>query len=239
MMFTFRSQVLPTLGALVLMAPLVAHSNAAAPEPPRILVDTTYVPRPGQTISVSAGGDLQRALDAAQPGDRVLLAPGAVFTGNFELRPKTGSDWIYIETDATPLLTPSGVRISPQTGLPKIVSPNSAPALYAGPGAANYRIAGIEVTTSASYSYQLIALEKASRITIDRCYIHGTPSGTLRRGILGNASHLAVIDSYIADAHEAGMDSQAILVYDSPGPGRLLDGGRVVVADLFEVRRSP
>src|ERR1044072_9009219 len=37
------------------------------------------------TITVNAGGDLQAAINAAQPGDTILLQAGAVFTGNYKL----------------------------------------------------------------------------------------------------------------------------------------------------------
>ena len=40
------------------------------PELPRVFLDTTYSPPTrGKLIAVSAGGDLQAALDASQPGD--------------------------------------------------------------------------------------------------------------------------------------------------------------------------
>ena len=42
------------------------------------------------TIDVPAGGDLQGALNAAQPGDVIALAPGATYVGNFVL-PKKGA----------------------------------------------------------------------------------------------------------------------------------------------------
>ena len=50
-------------------------SDTVAPDPDvqqmlPTTVDTTFPATPGQTIHVAAGGDLQAALDAAQPGDR-------------------------------------------------------------------------------------------------------------------------------------------------------------------------
>ena len=43
------------------------------------------------TLTVNAGGDLQAALNAARPGDTILLQAGATFTGNFVLPVKSGS----------------------------------------------------------------------------------------------------------------------------------------------------
>src|SRR6188472_1060445 len=66
-------------------------------------------------IYVAAGDSLQAAIDRAAPGDRVLLAPGAVYTGNFRLPDKgTSTAWITIRSSAPDtLLPPDGVRISP------------------------------------------------------------------------------------------------------------------------------
>jgi hypothetical protein len=42
------------------------------------------------TRYVPGGGNLQQALDAANPGDTILLEAGATYTGNFLLRAKQG-----------------------------------------------------------------------------------------------------------------------------------------------------
>src|SRR5882672_3851795 len=85
------------------------------------------------TIVVPAGGDLQAALDNAQPGDVIALAPNATYVGNFVL-PNKGAITGYITIrSAAPdaSLPPAGVRISPADSaqLPKIRSANSASAL--------------------------------------------------------------------------------------------------------------
>ena len=51
-------------------------------------------PAEAATIHVANGGDLQQALNAAQPGDTILLAENAEFVGNFVLPVKTGRQWI-------------------------------------------------------------------------------------------------------------------------------------------------
>src|SRR2546428_13984606 len=49
-------------------------------------------------IDVPPGGDLQVALDPAQPGDTIRLAAGATDTGSVTLPPKTGTGDIPIRT---------------------------------------------------------------------------------------------------------------------------------------------
>src|SRR5262245_5457486 len=51
-----------------------------APPPPSCPGKADAFPAPtGTTIDVPAGGDLQAALDGANPGDEIVLAAGAVF----------------------------------------------------------------------------------------------------------------------------------------------------------------
>src|SRR5690348_6391314 len=94
----------------LVLAPVVAR--AASPELPRATVDTTFAPPSGNVISVAAGDDLQKALDAAQPGDTIELAAGATFTGNFTLAAKSGTGWIYVQSSALAKL-PAGTRVQP------------------------------------------------------------------------------------------------------------------------------
>ena len=89
--------------------------------PPWGLVSVCVVPAcdgvlaSAATIAVPAGGDLQAALNAAQPGDVITLAPGATYTGNFVL-PNKGAitDYITVRSAAPDSsLPPPGVRMTP------------------------------------------------------------------------------------------------------------------------------
>jgi len=116
---------------------------------PRVFLDTAYSPPTrGQLIAVSAGGDLQAALHASQPGDVIDVQAGATFTGNFILPRKPGTDWIYIRSSAHALLPRPGTRVSPSHAglMPRIDTPNRAPAIRTAAAAHHYRFVGIEVT---------------------------------------------------------------------------------------------
>ena len=82
-------------------------------------------------IRLSEGGDLQAAINAAKPGDIILLASGARFEGNFVL-PATGEtpSFITIRTEAEGLPA-AGVRTGPEHNgrLAVLQSPNNRPAL--------------------------------------------------------------------------------------------------------------
>jgi hypothetical protein len=58
-------------------------------------------PAVADTLYVNAGDSLQAALNAAQPGDEVVLAAGARFVGNFQLPAKPVGPVITIRSSAS------------------------------------------------------------------------------------------------------------------------------------------
>ena len=104
------------------------------------------------TISVGAGGNLQAAINGAQPGDTIALQPGATFTGNFTLPFKGGDALITIRTAGDAGLPGDGGRISPANAgsLAKIRQGSGAPAIQTAPGAHNWRLALVEIRARAT-----------------------------------------------------------------------------------------
>jgi hypothetical protein len=214
-----------------------AVALAAVPELPRAYVDTSLPASPGRTIAVAAGGDFQSALDAAQPGDVITLAAGATFTGNFVLPNKSGTGWIVIRTSAPDGSLPvPGTRITPAdaAALPKVVTANSNPAIATAAGAHHYRLIGLEVSVAAGVASNngLVALGSGVQssleqiphdIVLDRLYIHGNASVNLRRGVALNSASTAVIDSYVAEAHDRTYDAQALCGWNGPGPYKIVN----------------
>ncbi len=211
-----------------------AQSTSREPELPRLYLNTTYAPLTGKTIAVAAGGDLQAAINSAQPGDTITLQAGATFTGNFSLPPKSGNGWIIIRT-STPdaALPPPGTRVSPANAslMAKILSPNREPALTAESRSHHYRLIGLEfgLAPGVTQCFSLIKLGQDETtvadlprdLILDRLYIHGEKTVTLRRGIQLNSASTAIIDCYISDCHEVGADSQAIGGWNGAGPFKI------------------
>jgi hypothetical protein len=112
-----------------------------------LLLSTVSPPARAGTLHVRAGDDLQAALHAAQPGDTILLEPGATFRGNFVLPVKTGNQVITVRSAADAALLPGdGQRITPAHAalLPKLESPNTLPALRTAAGAHHWRLLLLE-----------------------------------------------------------------------------------------------
>ncbi len=214
------------------------RAPGAEPELPRVFLDTNYTPPTGKTIAVPEGGDFQAAINLAQPGDTITLQAGATYTGNFTFPAKSGSGWIVIRTSAPDATLPSpGARITPSfaSALPKIATPNIRPALETLSGSHHLRLIGLEFIQAAGVTETLAMIvlgdgetqtslsELPHDLILDRVYIHGRPSTTLRRGIALNSASTAIIDSYIADCHEQINDSQAIGGWNGAGPFKIVN----------------
>jgi len=185
------------------------------------------------TLTVNAGGDLQAAIDAARPGDTILLQPGAVFTGNFVLPAKSGTAFITIRSAASDSSLPAaGVRMTPAYSgvLPKIRSDHNGAAFQTAPGASYWRLLFLEILPSeATSSANLVELgggdssqntiaEVPHHLVMDRCYVHGNPAYEQRRAIALNSGDTQIVNSHIGDIKAAGTDTQAIAGWNGPGP---------------------
>jgi hypothetical protein len=213
-------------------------------------IDTTFSMPSGTTWPVHTAIDLKNALAGSQPGDVIVLDAGATYNpadaglGFFSLPVKSNpnNQWIYIVSSALANL-PAGTRVDPTMTqyMAKIVTPNVNPAFRVAPGANHYRLAGLELTAQSNYptgcgatgqpncmTYFLLNTDwpntaEPDSITIDRCYLHGSATQDLQAAIQANWSNAAVIESYVSDVHDKGFDNQAVGVFSSPGPFKIVD----------------
>ncbi|MFN2598015.1 MAG: hypothetical protein ABR563_12615, partial [Pyrinomonadaceae bacterium] len=195
------------------------------------------------TITVPAGASLQAVLDAAQPGDTILLDAGASYVGPFTLRNKQGTntdaDWITIRTNAPDSQLPAaGVRVTPDYApvLAKLLSPGHAEAaVQTEPGAHHYRFVAVEFarTSPDSIVYDLVKLGDGSpaqntaasvphHFQLDRCYVHGD-TGDLKRGISLQSGSTDITNSYVSEFHVHGQEAQAVAGWNGPGPYNIIN----------------
>jgi hypothetical protein len=195
-----------------------------------LLVAGTWAPAWAADRLVRRGGDLQAALNAASPGDTILLEPGATFTGNFRLPAHSGTTPITVRSAAPDDKLPGpDVRMTPeyQALLPKLKSPNSQPVIATAPRAAYWRLMFLEFQSTDRGYYDIIALGDGRQRTIDavphhlvldRLYIHGDATHGQKRAIALNSASTEIRNSHIADIKAVGQDAQAIAGWNGPGP---------------------
>jgi hypothetical protein len=232
-----ESNVTPARSTVEAQAP-----TNGRPAPPAVFLDTTYTRPTGRTIAVAGGAsasqNLQAAIDSAAPGDVITLEAGAVFKGNFKLPKKAEQPgWITIRSSAPDAsLPPAGTRIQPSASrfLPKIISPDTQPAMRTAAGAHHYRFIAVEfsLASDVTLNYGLVSFgsdqhtsfdELPHDLILDRCFIHGSASADLSRGLALNCASAAVIDSYISDCHGQGFDAQAIASWNGSGPFKIVN----------------
>jgi uncharacterized protein (TIGR03437 family) len=188
-------------------------------------------PRAARTVSVTSTGDLQPALDAAEPGDTIELLAGAAFSGSFRLPAKTSNrgEFITLRSSAVDRL-PAGVRVTPLAAdwMPRLVTTNSEPALVVAQGSHNWRIIGLEFTTGRGvYAYDVIrvgdvdatsATSQPREIEFDRIYVHAHAEKGSKRGIFFNSNAVKLTNSYISEFKSEFQDAMAVAVCNGPGP---------------------
>jgi hypothetical protein len=202
------------LAAAVLLVAAVPASAASSPR--------------AKIIRVNAGGDLQNALNSANPGDIIELRAGAVFTGSYVLPAKAGEKYITVQSSVVGWLS-AGRRVKPSEAryMPALVAPNGLPALTAASGAHHFRFVGLEVRPApGTYSYGLIVVGDVQTslsqvphdMEFDRMYIHGDPVAGAKRGITLNGAKITIHNSYLSDLKSNFQEAQAICGWNGPGP---------------------
>jgi hypothetical protein len=202
---------------------------------PRTWLDRTYSLPAGQTWIANTATEFQNALDNCVQGDKIQLTAGNTYVGNFLLRNKSGNGWIYIISSAVASLPAATVnagvgRVNPSLHaqfMPKIVTPNSSPAIRCEIRSHHYRFVGCEIAATitvpvsslvivdlgqlnsalgGSESYPGNINDQPQFIYFDRCYIHAAPGSYCKRAMYLNGRSMAVFKSHIDEIHLNGGD---------------------------------
>jgi hypothetical protein len=219
----------------------IAADTTAPPPPPPAGSLLPAPPSGGATIAVPVGADLQAAINAAQPGDVIVLDAGATYSGNFELPAKGGASYVMIRSSAA---FAEGTRVTPATaGLAKVVSPNAYPAVITQAGASFYWLEGLEMATAGGANDVLRLGDGSSAqntlsmvphdLVVSHCYIHGRPGIEQKRGIALNSGSTYIADSHVDEIKGAGYDTQAIGGWNGPGPYRIYNNYLSAAGEVF------
>ncbi len=186
---------------------------------------------------------MQSAIDVAHYGDTIVLEAGATYVGPFTLPYKgagTGTDADYITICSSALAElPEGERVGPADAprMARLLVRNHA-GLSFGPAAVrtearahHYKLEGLEITSDPNAVIaDLVTLgdgsesqdtleEVAHHLVVDRCLIRaGSSTQPAKRGVALNSGESSITNSYLAGFKLVGDDSQAVAMWNGPGP---------------------
>jgi hypothetical protein len=195
--------------------------------------------------------DFQAALDAALPGDTILLRAGETFVGHFVLPEKAAASGppIVIRSDAPDsALPPADTRLVPfgytggNTALGSLARLRgrggiwkTTPVIKAAPRAHHFLLQFLDVDGIVNDGwYTLLELGTNNQdqptydsvpysIVLDRVFVHGHPTKGQQRCISMNGRDLEVRNSYVTNCSSFALDSQAIAAFNAPGPLRIIN----------------
>jgi hypothetical protein len=204
------------VGDPVTVAPMPAPTPAPTP-----------APSDPHRISVPDGTDLNAALmtaaKAAQTGAVTMVLAAGTYTGNLTL-PRTGAPYGITITVDPATLPAAGARIGidAEGKLPRL-APKDLTSPTVEVLGDNYTLRGLQIDAP-GVGVTSIDLDVASRpvnFTVDQSLIRGNAMTGGHRGIAANGVNVAVTNSWIDRMWEVGRDSQAVAIWDAPGPLRV------------------
>ncbi len=223
---------------------LVNCQHTDSTEIPQRLTQATS-PR---VIKVKSGENLQKAIDAAQPGDTLVLEAGAAYGAILlPYKPPRGDQYVTVETEGFTTIVKDNERVRPAEHSSKMakIMASANPAVATAPQAHHYKFIGIEFAPLANseYVYNLIDLGASDynsssqfphHLIFDRCYVHSTGLNKARRGFAINSAETSILNSYVSGFAGAGDETQAICGWNGPGPFHVVNnfleaGGEVIL----------
>lgn len=171
-----------------------------------------------ETIRVNAGGSIQSAMVAAQAGDIIELEAGAHFVGPLSLPTKPG----VVTLRSSGALPERRIAQADAPNLATISSGVGAAAIT-GNGSQNWTISGVRFNPNSGGFGDVISLQDALQITMDRILLVVPDGSQQKRGVLGNGRHLSLTRSHLEGIWREGQDSQAFNAYDGAGPYEIRD----------------
>lgn len=204
----------PAIGTPVLVSPKATDPSPTPGSPLTITV------APGTGTLAAA---LAQAITAAKTQPVILSLSAGDYAGNLTLL-RTNAPYPITITAVASLLPPAGTRATPTATHPRIVPSLTSTTTVLIQGD-NYTFRGIEGATPdvgvTTFDLDATVTPRPSNITFDQVVIRGNATTGGHRGIGANGINVTITNSWIDRMWEVGRDSQAVAIWDAPGPLRI------------------
>ena len=162
---------------------------------------------PSDDIIVNPGDNVQSILDTASAGARLLFQNSARYV--------VGTLHLTKPVTLQAMQCPDG-RIPADYPVPVLAS-GYLDKTIDGTDSKLVTIKGLGFEARSNGEGEIIVLQDADTILLDKLLIFGGPNGQ-KRAIRGNGKNITLTDSYIANIWKLGQDSQCFCAWDGAGP---------------------
>ncbi len=177
----------------------------------------------------------QAAINDAEFGWIIELTAGETFSGELQLKNKTGTPAYIVIRSSRAGELPGGVRVA-TSDTPKMAKlQHTSLVVTVEKGASYYRLEGLEIApATGNFLYALVALypatatglfdihdpaDRAHHIVIDRCYVHGLAAENGPRvGAYLETGYTEITNSWFGEIKDADGEAKAILNVGGVGP---------------------
>jgi len=162
--------------------------------------------------------------------EKEITLPAIAYPCSLTFPASFGTKYVTIRPTNVSWLPGPLVRITPTLAgnMPKIQSAGTdqSPVTVSGANRGYIRFVGIEFSKPHSgHMYNFIQLgsgastyaELPNHVMIDRCYLHGNTLDDTQRGVFVNADSFSILNSYLKDFHETGVEAQGISGFSGAG----------------------
>jgi hypothetical protein len=166
-------------------------------------------------LAVPPGASLQTALNAAKPGDEIVLTAGARYVVQEVVFPLKASGTAHITIRSSSPLPDRRITPADAPLLPVITSGHAGTPFSFKAGTSGWILDGLKIEGTSAY---YIDIRGAEAIILDRLLIQA-PGGTTHRAIAANGRAITLKRSHIDNVWLQGnADTQAFCAWDAPGP---------------------
>lgn len=186
------------------------------------------------------GTNLQSAINAASPGEVIVLTSGVTYQNSLRLPQgisnNPNGEYVTITSSDLNKLPPKGTRVPASNAHMATIMANTGNpdfAILAQPGnlsqgilpTSYFKFVGVEITIDPTVTLQYAIMnldgatpkynptqigELANHMFVLSSWVHGNPIANVQHGIGLGGVYEAVVDSTVSDCHFIGADAQAI-----------------------------